>query len=59
LPLEARHWEGGTISQPVKGELISKSVDTGENMGESVEIEVAGLAKWKVQDLQNQHTGEK
>ncbi|KAG8427973.1 hypothetical protein J3459_006167 [Metarhizium acridum] len=59
LPLEARHWEGGVASQPVETSVSSKTADTGERMGDSVEIDVAGLSKWKVDDLRKQCDSEK
>ncbi|OAQ61960.1 mitochondrial ATPase (Afg1) [Pochonia chlamydosporia 170] len=58
LPLEARHWEGGPISQPAGDSIAPKKIDTGEKMGESIEIEVAGLSKWKVDDMRKQSAGE-
>lgn len=59
LPVEARHWEGGAISQPVKGAVFVKGRNAGEKMGESVEIDVAGLSKWKVDELREKSDGEK
>ncbi|KAG6002929.1 hypothetical protein E4U21_002494 [Claviceps maximensis] len=53
LPLEARHWEGGDLSQHMSksgGSTAGKRF-AGESMGESVDIEVAGLSKWKVDEL--------
>ncbi|KHN96965.1 mitochondrial ATPase (Afg1) [Metarhizium album ARSEF 1941] len=58
LPLEARHWEGGTASQPVKTGVSSKKASTGEKIGGSVVTDVAGLSKWKVDDLRKQSDGE-
>lgn len=55
LPLEARHWEGGQPSQPQKFTISPRVPKAGEGMGQSVEIdEVAGLSKWRVEQLQNQ-----
>lgn len=54
LPIEARHWEGGTLSQPATSGVLTAKRDTGEMMGESIEIDVAGLSKWKVDDLRRQ-----
>ncbi|KAG5941208.1 hypothetical protein E4U53_007463 [Claviceps sorghi] len=60
LPLEARHWEGGAPSQPISRSTIptAGARDTGESMGESVDIDVAGLSKWRVDDLR-QRFGDK
>ncbi|CAG9999506.1 unnamed protein product [Clonostachys byssicola] len=56
LPLEARHWEGGQPSQPQKFTISPRKPNAGEGMGQSVEVEeVAGLSKWRVEQLQNQH----
>ncbi|OAA42127.1 mitochondrial ATPase (Afg1) [Metarhizium rileyi] len=56
LPPEARHWEGSTISKPVTTSVISKTVNTGEKIGDSIETDVAGLSRWKLDDLRNQPT---
>ncbi|KAG6203209.1 hypothetical protein E4U50_005807 [Claviceps purpurea] len=56
LPLEARHWEGGPRSQPLSAmDVATTKRDAGEKMGESVDIDVAGLSKWKVEELRQQH----
>ncbi|KAG6015577.1 hypothetical protein E4U43_005078 [Claviceps pusilla] len=56
LPLEARHWEGGALSQPMSRSSVPAAAkgDTGESMGESIDIDIAGLSKWKVDDLRQQ-----
>lgn len=57
LPVEARHWEGGSVSQPV-GRDVAKQPEPGhgEGVGESVVIEeAAGLSKWRIQDLEKQN----
>ncbi|KAG5980233.1 hypothetical protein E4U55_004256 [Claviceps digitariae] len=56
LPLEARHWEGGALSQPMSESSVSTAGkrDAGETMGERIDVEVAGLSKWKVDDLRQQ-----
>lgn len=54
LPVEARHWEGGLASEPLRGIAKSPVPTEGEGMGESVEMdEMAGLSKWRVEDLKN------
>ncbi|KAK2612337.1 hypothetical protein QQS21_001601 [Conoideocrella luteorostrata] len=54
LPKEARHWEGGAVSERIKTHVPRETKHTGEKMGESVEIDLAGLSKWKVDDLRKQ-----
>ncbi|KAJ6440439.1 mitochondrial ATPase (Afg1) [Purpureocillium lavendulum] len=55
LPVAARHWEGGAVSTPLEDHVAVKSEDTGEGMGESVEIEEpAGLSKWRIQHFRRQ-----
>ncbi|KAH7149506.1 AFG1-like ATPase-domain-containing protein [Dactylonectria estremocensis] len=52
LPAEARHWEGGLVSKRLdyQGTILQR--DTNEGMGESLEVEeIAGLSKWRVEDL--------
>lgn len=58
LPVEARHWEGGAVSEPLKGITRGLPRISGECVGESVEIdEMAGLARWRVEDLKNRTEG--
>lgn len=55
LPVEARHWEGGQVSQPLKGIAKFPQRGVGERMGERVAVEeLAGLSKWRVEDLERQ-----
>ena len=59
LPLEARHWEGGAASQPLREREFDKKQDTGEGMGESIDIdEMAGLSKYRIEHLKNQSSRE-
>lgn len=59
LPLEARHWEGGQASEPLKGISKHPPRSVGEGMGESYEVDKpAGLSKWRVEDLQRQDQGQ-
>lgn len=52
LPAEARHWEGGSVSQPGAASVMRPAQESGEGMGESVDIEqVAGLARWRIEQL--------
>lgn len=52
LPVEARHWEGGAASTPYTGRVLGEKQDTGEGMGESVDIdEVAGLARYRIEHI--------
>ncbi len=56
LPLEARHWEGGVASEPHRGEVVRKKTDTGEKIGESIDIdELAGLSKYRIEHLKEQN----
>lgn len=56
LAVEARHWEGGEASKPYQVKpMEKKSADSGEGMGESIEVEeVAGLSKWRIMHLKKQ-----
>ena len=56
LPIEARHWEGGSASQPLQQAVDSNRVgDAHEHMGLAVDAdEVAGLSKYKVSELRKQ-----
>jgi predicted ATPase len=59
LPLEARHWEGGAASEPLREREITKKKDTGECMGESIDIdEMAGLSKYGIKHLKEQSNKE-
>lgn len=52
LPADARHWEGGSLSQPRRGIEKMRKPGRGEGMGESLEVEEpAGLSKWRVEEL--------
>ncbi|KAF7547107.1 hypothetical protein G7Z17_g7965 [Cylindrodendrum hubeiense] len=52
LPAEARHWEGGNVSQRLDNQVYSIHRDINEGMGQSMEIEeIAGLSKWRVEHL--------
>jgi protein AFG1 len=58
LPVEARHWEGGQVSEPLTGIAKSPPRTVGEGMGERVEIdEMAGLSKWRIEDLKKNAEG--
>lgn len=58
LPSEARHWEGGQASRPLKGISKLTPLGVGEGIGESYEVDKpAGLSKWRVEDLQKQDQG--
>lgn len=58
LPVEARHWEGGQVSEPLRGIAKSPPRTSGEGMGERVEVdEMAGLSKWRVDDLKKRAEG--
>lgn len=60
LPVEARHWEGGAPSQPLSGRVLGEKQDTGERMGESVDIdEVAGLARYRIEHIKGGHLDHK
>ncbi|OAA33794.1 mitochondrial ATPase (Afg1) [Moelleriella libera RCEF 2490] len=56
LPLEARHWEGGSVSRPMAcaSSARSPSDASRETMGPSVETDVAGLARLRVEHLRGQ-----
>ncbi|POR33190.1 Uncharacterized protein TPAR_06614 [Tolypocladium paradoxum] len=59
LPMEARHWEGSPVSKPFSKGAASRTEDTGEGMGESMEMdELAGLSKWRVEHLKKQISSE-
>lgn len=52
LPMEARHWEGGPVSKRTDQLIKELRGQGGEGMGQSLNIdEVAGLSKWRVEDL--------
>ncbi|KAF4952300.1 hypothetical protein FGADI_6838 [Fusarium gaditjirri] len=54
LPIEARHWEGGEVSQRFEHKIGAKQLSKNEGMGQSLEVdEMAGLSKWRVEDLRN------
>ncbi|KAJ4125099.1 hypothetical protein NW768_009441 [Fusarium equiseti] len=54
LPLEARHWEGGAVTQRVEHQIGASRLSKEEGMGQSLEVgEMAGLSKWRVEDLKN------
>ncbi|CAG7560520.1 unnamed protein product [Fusarium equiseti] len=54
LPLEARHWEGGVVTQRVEHQIGARRLSKEEGMGKSLEVdEMAGLSKWRVEDLKN------
>ncbi|RGP64053.1 hypothetical protein FLONG3_9675 [Fusarium longipes] len=54
LPLEARHWEGGMVTQAVEHQIGVSRLGNDEGMGQSLEVdEMAGLSKWRIQDLKN------
>ncbi|KAI5462505.1 AFG1-like ATPase-domain-containing protein [Mariannaea sp. PMI_226] len=56
LPVDARHWEGGAVSQRLDQLKITHKRDFNEVMGESIEIdEVAGLSKWRVESLKTEN----
>ncbi|KAF5025197.1 hypothetical protein F66182_2663 [Fusarium sp. NRRL 66182] len=55
LPIEARHWEGGNISQRMEHQIGVNRLGKNEGMGESLEVdEMAGLSRWSVEHLKNQ-----
>lgn len=59
LPLEARHWEGGAVPEPYRGESIRKKLNTGEKIGESIDIdEHAGLSKYRIEHLKERSSKE-
>ncbi|KAF5967336.1 ATPase family [Fusarium coicis] len=54
LPIEARHWEGGEVSKRLEHKIGAKRLSENEGMGQSLEVEeMAGLSKWRVEDLRN------
>ncbi|KAJ4265425.1 hypothetical protein NW762_004713 [Fusarium torreyae] len=55
LPLEARHWEGGAVSQRIEHQIGANRLSKDEGMGQSMEVdEMAGLSKWRVEHLKNE-----
>ncbi|PHH64094.1 hypothetical protein CDD81_4969 [Ophiocordyceps australis] len=58
LPSEARHWEAGPVSNPLQPGAVAQGTSSGEGMGKSIEVdELAGLSKWRIQDLEKQSRG--
>ncbi|KAF4459733.1 ATPase family [Fusarium albosuccineum] len=56
LPVEARHWEGGAVSQRVEHQIGANRLGQHEGMGESLEVdEMAGLSKWRVEHLKTEN----
>ncbi|RSM10491.1 hypothetical protein CEP52_003585 [Fusarium oligoseptatum] len=56
LPVDARHWEGGPVSQRVEHQIGASRLSMGEGMGESLEVdEMAGLSKWSVEQLKTEN----
>ncbi|KAM0429372.1 hypothetical protein ACHAPT_006590 [Fusarium lateritium] len=56
LPVDARHWEGGPVSQRVEHQIGISRLGIGEGMGESLEVdEMAGLSKWSVEHLKTEN----
>ncbi|KAJ4309868.1 hypothetical protein N0V84_011269 [Fusarium piperis] len=56
LPVDARHWEGGLVSQRVEHQIGASRLSMGEGMGESLEVdEMAGLSKWSVEHLKTEN----
>ncbi|KAJ3500296.1 hypothetical protein NM208_g17177 [Fusarium decemcellulare] len=56
LPVEARHWEGGAVSQRVEHQIGVNRLGQHEGMGESLEVdEMAGLSKWRVEHLKTEN----
>ncbi|KAK7424395.1 hypothetical protein QQZ08_008654 [Neonectria magnoliae] len=56
LPAEARHWEGGLVSERLNQHMSIPQRDVNEGMGDSVEInEVAGLSKWTIEHLKTEN----
>ncbi|KAF9779108.1 hypothetical protein IL306_002481 [Fusarium sp. DS 682] len=54
LPIEARHWEGGEVSQRIEHQIGAKRLSKDEGMGQSLEVdEMAGLSKWRIDDLKS------
>ncbi|ETS81445.1 hypothetical protein PFICI_06447 [Pestalotiopsis fici W106-1] len=59
LPVEARHWEGGSATKPLSG-LFEKTKGSGDvSMGDSIELsDPAGLQGLKVEELRNTVLGD-
>ncbi|WAO89551.1 Hypothetical protein NCS54_00694500 [Fusarium falciforme] len=56
LPVDARHWEGGPVSQRIDHQIGASRLSMGEGMGESLEVdEMAGLSKWSVEQLKSEN----
>ncbi|EEU45458.1 uncharacterized protein NECHADRAFT_93587 [Fusarium vanettenii 77-13-4] len=56
LPVDARHWEGGPVSQRIEHQIGASRLSMGEGMGESLEVdEMAGLSKWSVEQLKTKN----
>ena len=56
LPMEARHWEGGAATKRTDQLIKELRSEGGEGMGQSVDVdEVAGLSKWRVEDLKSRN----
>ncbi|UPL01419.1 hypothetical protein LCI18_012353 [Fusarium solani-melongenae] len=56
LPVDARHWEGGPVSQRIDHQIGASRLSMGEGMGESLEVdEMAGLSKWSVEQLKTEN----
>ncbi|KAL2687327.1 hypothetical protein Neosp_004884 [[Neocosmospora] mangrovei] len=56
LPVDARHWEGGPVSQRIEHQIGVSRLGMGEGMGESLEVdEMAGLSKWSVEQLKTEN----
>lgn len=56
LPVDARHWEGGPVSQRIEHQIGASRLSMGEGMGESLEVdEMAGLSKWSVEQLKTEN----
>lgn len=52
LPVEARHWEGGSVSQRLQHQVGVDRLGSNEGVGERLEVdEMAGLSKWRVEHL--------
>ncbi|KAJ4191307.1 hypothetical protein NW767_010055 [Fusarium falciforme] len=56
LPVDARHWEGGPVSQRIDHQIGASRLSMGEGIGESLEVdEMAGLSKWSVEQLKSEN----
>ncbi|KAJ4222604.1 hypothetical protein NW759_006181 [Fusarium solani] len=56
LPVDARHWEGGPVSQRIEHQIGASRLSMGEVMGDSLEVdEMAGLSKWSVEQLKTEN----